>query len=85
MATTLGITLNKVRTSHTGRLSIEKRQYDKFCAEFNDKTFGTQRLGQAFYDYFKLGRMTNQDQLSNLYAKDGEAAKAAILAIFDLT
>lgn len=81
----MAINLNKVTTNAKGKLCIEKRQYEMFLDRFNKKLLGTQRLGQAFYDHFKLDKLTDQKQLANIYAKDGEHAKASILAIFDLT
>ena len=67
------------------KLTIEKRQYEIFCAKFDKGEFGTQRFGQAFYDYFKLFRMVNQSALNNIYAKDGNHAKNSIQQIFEFT
>lgn len=79
------ISINRYKVSQSGKLSIEKRAYEKFLEKFKNSSMGTQRLGQAFYDYFKLDRLSNQEQLLNLYAKDGEHAKRCILTVFDLT
>lgn len=85
MNTPLKINLNKVTVALNGKLSIENREYERFLESFKNGKMGTQRLGQAFYDHFKLYRLVNQAALQNLYAKDGEHAKASILSIFDLT
>lgn len=81
----MAINLNKVTINPKGKLCIEKRQYEIFLEKFNKTLLGKQRLGAAFFDYFKLDKLTNQEQLCNIYAKDGEHAKASIQAIFDLT
>lgn len=65
-----------------GKLQLEKYKYDKFMKEFTKGKFGAQRLGQAFYDYFKLDRLDDQTQLKNLYSKDGDQAKNLIREIF---
>jgi len=64
--------------------SIEKHAYQRFMRDFKAKKFGTQRLGQAFYDHFKLHRLTDQGQLNNIYSKDGEHAIACIQAVFNI-
>ena len=65
------------------KLQIEKRRYDLFMAAFKNGKFGTQRLGQAFYNALNLHRLSNQRQLNNLYAKDGEHAIACINEVFE--
>lgn len=66
-----------------GKLQLEKHKYDRFLKDFKDGKFGNQRLGQAFYDFFRLDRLTDQEQLKNLYAKDGDQAKNLINEIFE--
>ena len=66
----------------SGKLQLEKYKFDRFMAAFKKGKFGAQRLGQAFYDHFKLDRLQDQAQLKNLYAKDGEHALACIREVF---
>lgn len=66
----------------TSKLQLEKHKFDQFMKKFKNKEFGTQRLGQAMSDHFKLDRLANQEQLQNLYAKDGEQAFNLIKEIF---
>ena len=68
-----------------GKLQLEKYKVDLFMKKFKNKEFGTQRLGQAFHDHFRLDRLANQGQLKNLYNQDGEAAKQLIQEIFKFT
>ena len=64
--------------------SIEKYAYQKFMDSFKKGQLGTQRLGQAFYDHFKLHKLMDQTQLKNLYSKDGEEAKSFIREVFKI-
>ena len=66
-------------------LQVEKFEYDRFMKAFKHGKFGTQRLGQAFYNHFNLHRLSNQDRLNNLYAKDGNHAVACIAEVFEFT
>jgi hypothetical protein len=68
-----------------GKLQIEKHKFDLFMKKFKAGKCGTQRLGQAFYDEMKLDRLQDQEQLKNLYAKDGEHALACIKEVFKFT
>ena len=65
------------------KLTIEKKAYEIFRKNFKDEKFGNQRLGQAFYNHFDLHKLANQNQLNNLYEKDGEQAEKSIYAIFE--
>ena len=78
------ITLHKVHVAADGKMSIERRSYDNFLGMFKEGKFGTQRLGQAFYDHFKLGRMSDQSKVNGIYARDGEAAKSYIEGVFNI-
>ena len=51
---------------------------------FEEQSAGTQRLGQAFYDHFKLHKLMDQTQLKNLFSKDGEEAKSCIREVFKI-
>lgn len=59
-------------------LTIEKRGFETFMHKFKKGKFGTQRLGQAFYNHYNLHRLTNQEMLNNIYAKDGDHALRSI-------
>ena len=63
--------------------SIEKYAYQKFMDSFKKGQLG-KRLGQAFYDHFKLRKLMDQTQLKNLYSKDGEEAKSCIREVFKI-
>ena len=61
---------------------IEQRKFDEFMRKFKAGKFGTQRLGQAFFNCFDLHKVDDQTSLHNLYAKDGEHAINSIKEIF---
>jgi len=61
---------------------IEQRKFDNFMRDFKAGKYGTQRLGQAFYNEFDLHRIDDQGSLHNLYAKDGQHAVNCIKQIF---
>ena len=65
------------------RLHLEEKAFKDFMNKFKKGKFGTQRLGQAFYDHFKLYRLVDQQKLQNIYAKDGEHAVNCIKSVFD--
>lgn len=62
--------------------SIKKEEFNIFMKKFKEGKFGTQRLGQAFYNNFNMHKATNQEELYNLHAKDGEHALNLIRQIF---
>ena len=66
------------------KLFVEGRAFDIFMAKFKSGTFGTQRLGQAFYNEFDLHKLADQTALHNLYAKDGEHALNLIKTLFTI-
>lgn len=63
-------------------LTIEKRKFDRFMARFKKGSYGTQRLGQAFYNHFKLNRLADQSALHCIHSKDGEHALNSIKTLF---
>lgn len=67
------------------KTSIEQRKFDNFMADFKKGKFGTQRLGQAFYNFLDLHKVSDQASLCNLYAKDGEHALNLIKQLFTFT
>lgn len=75
----------KVMVKEEAMLQVEQFEYDRFMKLFKTGKFGTQRLGQAFYNHFNLHRLSNQERLNNLYAKDGDHAIGCIKGIFEFT
>lgn len=64
------------------KLQLEERAFKNFMQLYKKGKFGNQRLGQAFYDHFKLHRLVDQKQLNNLHSKDGDAAVSCIRSVF---
>lgn len=64
--------------------SIEKYAFQVFNRKFKAGKFGSQRYGQAFYDYFKLHKLVDQESLKNLYAKDEVQARNLVKEIFKI-
>ncbi|WP_256677620.1 hypothetical protein [Pseudomonas sp. PB103] len=62
-------------------LEIERAAFDDFFSQWDAGTFEGQRLGQAFYNHFRLHRLTDQTPLSGLYAADGKKARKLIGAL----
>lgn len=65
-------------------LSLELRAYNQFLKQYNEGCFPGQRIGQAFYNEFKLHKMHRQGDLKGLYEKDGSEAINLINQIFIL-
>lgn len=63
-------------------LELESARYEEFRALWMQAAFEEQRLGQAFYNYFKLHKLKRQFHLHELYEADGEKALALIQRIF---
>lgn len=66
------------------KLVIERAAYDDFIALWELGTFDTQRLGQAFYNHFRLHRVSDKRLVDGIYEHDGEEALAAIAGLFDI-
>ena len=64
-------------------MSIEGAKWAEFCKAYKSKEYGDQRIGQAFYNYFNLHKMSNQDALKGLYETDGDKAMSLIRELFD--
>lgn len=64
------------------KLQIEKVAYEEFIALWNQKKFQDQRLGQAFYNHFRLHKLADQTFLQGLYEVDGEKAATLIGNLF---
>ena len=67
------------------RMDIETDTYLNFKQQWDDGAFQGQRLGQAFYNFFDLHRLSNQEQLCNLYELDGDEARMVIHTTFRLS
>ncbi|WP_338524257.1 hypothetical protein NUH87_00735 [Pseudomonas batumici] len=63
-------------------MEIESARYDEFLDLWEQGAFDQQRLGQAFYNHFRLHRLTDQAVLQGLYEIDGEKAGAVIFRVF---
>ncbi len=49
------------------KMSLELIAFGNFVNNYYDGKCGTQRFGQAFWDYFKLDKMSNKERFGNLY------------------
>lgn len=65
-------------------LEIERAVFDKFIGHWEQGLFEGQRLGQAFYNHFRLHRVSDQSLLMGLYEADGKKARNEIRRIFHL-
>ncbi len=63
---------------------IERATYDEFLELWDRGMFENQRLGQAFYNHFRLHCSGDQALLHRLYASDGKKALSAIADIFHI-
>lgn len=68
-------------------ITIEKAAHDRFFQLWNSGTpeFQGQRLGQAFYNHFRLDKMAARFELNALYESDGDKAKSFIAKHFTLS
>ena len=66
------------------RPEIERATYDEFLELWDRGAFENQRLGQAFYNHFRLHRLSDQKLLHGLYESDGKKAMNAISEIFQI-
>ena len=67
---------------HDPSLQIERAAYEEFVRLWSQGSFEHQRLGQAFYNYFNLHKLTDQAGLHGLYEADGDKASRLILRLF---
>lgn len=66
----------------TPHLEIESARYDEFLDLWEQGAFDQQRLGQAFYNHFRLHQLADQAVLQGLYEIDAEKAGAVISRVF---
>lgn len=68
------------------RPSIEKKEFDEFLLKYrHGRKYRGQRLGQAFYDHFKLSKMDQSPALSKIYEAYGDNALALIHETFNIS
>lgn len=66
--------------------TVSQSQYMKFLIHQRDNPNPGLRLGQAFFNFFDLGKMTspqNKELADKLHAADGEVAKGLISSVLD--
>ncbi|KPG96517.1 hypothetical protein CQ009_23745 [Pseudomonas sp. MYb2] len=66
------------------RLEIESAAYADFLSLWRQGKFQSQRLGQAFYNHFRLHQLSDQTHLHGLYEADGEKALKLISSVFQI-
>ncbi|MGY2285143.1 hypothetical protein [Pseudomonas gingeri] len=71
-----------IHTCSTPQLEIESARYSEFLERWEQRLFEEQRLGQAFYNHFRLHRLADQAVLQGLYELDGEKARTLISRVF---
>jgi hypothetical protein len=66
------------------RMAIEHRTYQDFMARFKAGHFGSQRLGQAFFNHFELHEKNAAEnhRFNKLYELDGDSAQAELRKLF---
>lgn len=69
--------------STTSKPSIEAHKWHLFRTDFTNGKYKGQRLGQAFYNEFRLFKFVDQAYLRNLYEYDGSAADKLIRELFN--
>lgn len=65
-------------------MEIERAAYEEFERLWYQGSFDQQRLGQAFYNHFRLHKLTNQSPLHELYEAKGEQALQLISQLFTI-
>lgn len=66
------------------KLHIERAAYAEFLQLWDSDAFESQRLGQAFYNHFRLHRLSDQSGLTALYEADGKQALKALVEHFQM-
>jgi len=56
-----------------------------FCDFMSTGKIPDERIGQAFYNHFSLGKMSDQKSLCGLYEQDGDEALTTIAKLFRFT
>ena len=64
---------------------VSKSMYQVFCQKFNGGEFGTQRFGQAFFNYFNLHKLSEKSRapFDAIYQMEDRWAKPAIAPYID--
>ena len=62
------------------RMAIEHQTFQEFMSKFKSGHFGSQRLGQAFFNYFELHEKNAAEnhRFNKLYELDGPQAQAEL-------
>lgn len=68
----------------TPGLEIEVAVYNEFFGRWNRGMFEKQRLGQAFYNHFRLHRLSDLASLFGLCEADGEKALVTMSCLFQI-
>lgn len=65
-------------------MQLERKAYEEFLRQWKEGLYrnGGLRLGQAFYNSFKLYQLKDQGSLLGLYEKEGQNALDIINQIF---
>ncbi|KPA98218.1 hypothetical protein PF70_01616 [Pseudomonas asplenii] len=71
-------------TGSPSRLEVESASYHEFLERWEQGLFAGQRLGQAFYNHYRLHRLADQACLQGLYEADGDKARALISRVFQI-
>lgn len=66
------------------KLQIERVAYAEFLQLWDSGAFENQRLGQAFYNHFRLHRLSDQSGLNALYEADGKQAMKVLVESFQM-
>ncbi|WP_445261988.1 hypothetical protein [Pseudomonas sp. RA_105y_Pfl2_P56] len=76
--------MSEVQMERQSKLEIERAAYDNFLRLWDLGEFEGQRFGQAFYNHFRLHRITDQTLLHRLYNTDGKQALKVIGSVFQI-
>lgn len=56
------------------KVFIAEKEYDEFMKNYDKGAFGNKKLGLAFYDHFRLNRISDQETLQDIASKTGKDA-----------
>ncbi len=65
-------------------MEIERAAYEEFEQLWQLGSFDQQRLGQAFYNHFRLHKLNHQSPLHELYEAKGKQALRLISRLFNI-
>lgn len=68
------------------KITLEKRTVTEFYQKWDSGFFRGMRLGQAFYDYFNLYKLSDQEGTRNLFnVTSNDEARAIIKELVELS